>query len=90
VAARKARAPRRGDASGARKVGHEQRQPPSRSPKHNQARTARYSVTAGRTPLGTVREVAGGFVAVTTAGAVVGTFPTLREAAAALPGGGER
>jgi hypothetical protein len=88
VVFRKAWAPRRGDASGARKVGHEH--PFSHTSKSNQAQAARYSVTAGRTPLGTVREVAGGFVAVTTAGAVVGTFPTLREAAAALPGGGER
>jgi hypothetical protein len=47
-------------------------------------------VTAGRTPLGTIAETVTGFTAVTTAGIVIGTFPTLREAAAALPGGGDR
>jgi hypothetical protein len=67
----------------AQKVGrHQSLRPPS---KHNQAQTARYSVTAGREPLGTVRQLVGGFVAVTTDGTVVGTFQNLREAAAALP-----
>jgi hypothetical protein len=63
-----------------------QQQPSSRTPHPNQ----QYAVSDGRTPLGTIADTVTGFTAVTTAGIVSGTFPTLREAAAALPGGGDR
>jgi hypothetical protein len=41
-------------------------------------------VTAGRTALGTIEQVEGGFVATSTGGTVVSVFPTLREAIAAI------
>jgi hypothetical protein len=57
--------------------------------KHKTARErGRYSVSDGRHAVGSVREVAGGFVAITITGIVVGTFGSLRKAAAALPNGG--
>jgi hypothetical protein len=72
----------------AQKVGrHQPLRPPS---KQNQAKAARYSVTAGRTPLGTIVETVTGFTAVTTDGTVVGRFASLRQAARAFPTGGER
>jgi hypothetical protein len=49
---------------------------------------ARYSVSDGRTALGIVKLSDGVFTSITTSGAVVGTFPTLQEAARALPDGG--
>jgi hypothetical protein len=58
-----------------------QRQPSSRPPNQTQAAT-HFSVTAGRTALGTIEQVEGGFVATSAGGNIVGTFPTLREAAA--------
>jgi len=48
---------------------------------------ARYSVSDGRTALGIVKLSDGVFTSITTGGAVVGTFPTLQEAARALPDG---
>jgi hypothetical protein len=48
----------------------------------------RYSVSDGRVAVGSIREVAGVFTAVTTNDVIIGTFGSLREAAAALPGGG--
>jgi len=64
LTAQKARAPQRGDAGEARKVvlGREQ-QPskPSSYPNQTQA-AAHLSVTAGRNALGTIEQVAGGFV----------------------------
>jgi hypothetical protein len=49
-----------------------------------------YSISDGRAARGTVREVAGRFTAITIGGTVIGTFASLREAAAALPDGGAR
>jgi hypothetical protein len=51
-------------------------------------RAAHYSVTDGRVAVGSIREVAGVFTAVTTNDVIMCTFGSLREAAAALPGGG--
>jgi hypothetical protein len=83
--------PQRDHAAGTRKSDAFGKYPSSKpNPHPNQAQAARYSVTAGREALGTIAETVTGFTAVTTAGIVIGTFPTLREAAAALPGGGDR
>jgi hypothetical protein len=83
--------PQRGDAAGTRKSDAFGKRPSSKpNPHPNQAQAARYSVSDGHTPLGTIADTVTGFTAVTTAGIVIGTFPTLREAAAALPGGGDR
>jgi hypothetical protein len=48
-----------------------------------------YAVADGRTSLGVVEQHGDRFVAITIDGAIIGAFPTLGEAAAALPGGGE-
>jgi hypothetical protein len=49
-----------------------------------------YAVADGRTALGVVEQVGDCFVAITVDGSTIGTFPSLREASRALPGGGER
>jgi hypothetical protein len=74
--------------SEARKVGNEQRHPSSRALKEIKYQAAaHYSVTAGRTALGTIEQVAGGFVATDASGHVVGTFSTLSGASRAFGGG---
>src|SRR5258708_28391117 len=74
--------------SEARKVGNEQRHPSSRAFKEIKYQAAaHYSVTAGRTALGTIDQVAGGFVATDASGRVVGTFSTLSAASRAFGGG---
>jgi len=74
--------------SEARKVGNEQRHPSSRAFKEIKYQAAaHYSVTAGRTALGTIEQVAGGFVATDASGRVVGTFSTLSAASRAFGGG---
>ena len=47
----------------------------------------RYAVTDGRTALGTVRMDGDSFVAINVAGAEIGRYRTLVEAARALPDG---
>jgi len=88
VALRKARVRWRGDASEARKSNALGTRVPSSRPSHpNQAQAARYAVSDGREPLGTIEQVEGGFVATSTGGTVVGMFQNLREAARAFDGG---
>ena len=76
----------RGDAAWTRKSdAFGKRTPSSRSSHPNQApAAAHFSVTAGRTALGTIEQVEGGFVATSTGGNVVGMFQNLREAADAI------
>jgi cysteine synthase len=76
----------RGDAAWTRKSdAFGKRTSSSRSSHLNQAQAAAHvSVTAGRIALGTIEQVEGGFVATSTGGSVVGVFPTLREAIAAI------
>jgi hypothetical protein len=73
VVFRKARASLRGDGGEARKIvlGREQ-QPskPSSHPNQTQA-AAHFSVTAGRNALGTIEQVAGGFVATSAGGMAI-------------------
>ena len=86
MASRKARAPQRDDAGRARKVKvAPQQRPSSPTPQLTQHW---WSIYIGRDALGTVREVAGSFVATNASGRIIGTFASLREAARALPGGG--
>jgi hypothetical protein len=76
VISRKVWAPQRGDASEARKVVLGREQQPSKPSSHpNQTQAAAHlSVTAERNALGTIEQVAGGFVA-TSAGRLKGRAP---------------
>ena len=49
---------------------------------------AHFAVADGRVAAGTIQVVGETFVAIDTTGTEVGRFPTLREAARALPNGG--
>ena len=64
-----------------------QQQPPSNRPPNQTQAATHFSVTAGRTALGTIEQVAGGFVATDASGRVVGTFSTLSAASRAFGGG---
>jgi hypothetical protein len=92
VTARKgANLPQRRCAAGARSKAIFRKNFACSSPTPNTTQAAtHFSVTAGRTALGTIEQVEGGFVATGVGGTVVGEFSTLREAAASLPDGGER
>jgi hypothetical protein len=80
--------PQRSDAAGARSKAIFRKNFACSSPTTNTTQAAtHFSVTAGRTARGTIEQVEGGFVATSASGTVVGTFPTLHEAARAFDGG---
>jgi hypothetical protein len=57
----------------------------SRGSRSNQRAAARFSVSDGRLALGVVERVGDRFTAIDLHGVIIGTFASLREAAAALP-----
>jgi hypothetical protein len=56
-------------------------------PSSRTSNSKQYSVTDGRTALGTVELINGAFIAVNTTGQPLGTFATLKAAMASFGGG---
>jgi hypothetical protein len=60
----------------------------SHVPSSRSSDSKQYTVTDGRTALGTVELISGAFVAIASTGEVVGSFNTLVAAARSFPAGG--
>jgi hypothetical protein len=63
-------------------------EPHSSSSRSQSTSQTRYSITEGRTSIGSVEVIAGAYIAIDTNGAIIGRYGTLRLAVRALPCGG--